>query len=74
MTTILFDATKVKSPRSGHRFGSGILATRPVYQAPCSQSDAAWWAEQCAASEDRHFDRLAAESANLDRLELGLCC
>ena len=39
-------------------------------------SDEAWLVADNArrAAEDRHYDRLAAESAAHDRYERGLCC
>jgi hypothetical protein len=51
-------------------------AGRPAPFDP-SPADRAWWAVEShrieAARIDDHFDRLAAESAALDRLEVGLC-
>jgi hypothetical protein len=66
--TILFSSlTPVKTSR---RFGAGLLASLPTYRADHTTSDAAWLVEDNA----RRYDRLAEESAALDRLERGLCC
>ena len=72
--TILFDASApVKSAR---RFGAGLLPSRPSYRAPYTAADAEWLIADNARrdAENRHYDRLAAESAAMDRIESGIAC
>jgi hypothetical protein len=69
--TILFDATApVKTAR--RPFGAGILPTRPVYTAPFTADDAAWWAANAPSAGEPDWDALAAESYATDALSLGL--
>ncbi len=72
--TILFDARR---PVKSHRpFGRGILASAPVFVVDHTTADAAWWAANAPANvgPEPDWDALAAESAALSRLEIGLCC
>jgi hypothetical protein len=70
--TILYPVpVQVKSSRS---FGRGILASRPTTRAAFTFSDAAWWAAEAAAAEDRHYDAMADEAEAQGRLDRGLCC
>ncbi|MCA1685717.1 MAG: hypothetical protein LC745_06960 [Planctomycetia bacterium] len=71
--TILFSSLSPVKPAS-HRFGKGLLASRPAYTAPYTASDAACLAADNARRGDAHFDRLAGESAALDLMEAGLSC
>jgi hypothetical protein len=63
----------VKTARPARRFGAGILAALPVYQADYTAADASWWAAESDADENAHYDALAGESAALARHEAGLC-
>lgn len=71
--TILFDATRTVKPATTRRFGVGILPPRGAK--PYTQADLDWLTEDNARREENAvFDRLAEESAAMDRLEAGLCC
>ena len=81
--TILFDATKPVKTTRNRPYGLGIVRQRPE-RLPFGPTpeDAAWWAyesnkgrrdyEVVATAEDRHFDRMAAESRELDLLCRGI--
>lgn len=71
MTTLFNSAAPVKPAR---KFAAGVLASRPAYSAPYTAADLAWLVEDDARREaaDREFDRLAAESAFMDRYEAGI--
>lgn len=65
--TILYPApAPVKTAR---RFGAGILPTRPFEPTP---EERAWWAAESARLEDARLDRMAEESAFMDRYEAGI--
>ncbi len=64
--------TPVRHERT--RFGYGLLRSVPSYRLDCTLADADWWAEESRREEDRLFDRMAAESAAMDRMENGLDC
>jgi hypothetical protein len=77
MTAILFDSTrKVKTRKSGRRFGAGLLAYAPLID---SHATPEMWAEYSAWSHSLHpehisdaeADRMALEAAQLERLERG---
>ena len=70
--TILYPSPSAVKP--ARRFAAGLLASRPSYRAPYTAADAAWLAADNARREDEHYDRLAADSAAMDRLEAGYCC
>jgi hypothetical protein len=60
-----------RTARPSAPFGAGLLRSLPSYRADHSADDAAWWAAEQAAAEDRHLDALAAESEAQDRYERG---
>ncbi|AGA31639.1 hypothetical protein [Singulisphaera acidiphila] len=62
-----------RTPKAPGRFGVGILAARPTYTAPITTADEAWYIEQFAASEDRHYDAMEADAIGLARVDMGLC-
>ena len=65
--TTLFDSKRRRNTPS--RFGRGLLAYSPVYHATHSSEDDAWWAaERRRRREDRHFDMLAEQAEQLDRV------
>jgi len=72
MTTLFNSAAPVKTAR---KFAAGVLASLPAYSAPYTSADLAWLIEDNARREvaDRAFDRMASESAFMDRYESGLC-
>lgn len=61
------------TPRTPGRFGAGLLASIPAHVAPITTADEAWYVEQQAAAEDRHYDELEAEAIGLARVDMGLC-
>lgn len=80
--TILFDAHRTVN-RNRRPFGLGVARPgRDRLPVGPSPEDAAWAAyelnKDCrdyivvATAEDRHFDRLAADSAEMDRAERGI--
>ena len=70
-TTIKFDSTATSAPRT---FGLGIHRQTPAYRQVASATDEA--AAEAMFREARMFDaaveRMAQESAALDRMERGL--
>lgn len=74
-TRVLFDATRrTVSPH----FGLGILPSCPTFRAPAPFEDMQWAAEYFGRTTVDYdvveLEARAAESAALDRLEMGLCC
>lgn len=68
MTTLYASTRPVKSARP---FGLGLLASSPVVRVDYSAADAAWWAAESAAAEDRRLDALAEEARQMDRIQAG---
>jgi hypothetical protein len=58
-------------PVDPHLFGAGLFRSLPTYRSVVSTADEAWYLEQLAAAEDRHYDALAAEAEAQDRYERG---
>ena len=83
MTTLFDSARTVKTTRRNRLFSLGLGRHR-AERLPVGPSaeDAAWWASESnrgcrdytviVTAEDRHFDRMAEEAAQMDLVERGL--
>lgn len=79
--TILLDTRRPVKPARARRFGAGLLAALPTVRHPApTQADRDWASRALNADAadfdviDAAADRMAEESAEMDRLCMGLCC
>ena len=65
---------RVALPRARRPFGEGLGERNPVYRAPVSLSDMAWWEEEANREIERDLDRRFAEYQAQERLSSGWDC